>query len=298
MLDPIVRVQAGRLRRSLERYYLLTGDTETIQIRLPKGGYVPVFETGTPGDRGGDASASRSATVTRAVDWPVVLVHPVEFFSPHDAEIASRMNDELTMECADTVTCASCAGSTPMQSLKVSRRRRGSSFAADCAVKAARMTSVHGSWTERQGNRSGATSTRRVPGPVSGRASMMCARVIAGRVGAEHGVMARVLAGEFEARRPDATGNFNAIQGCYHFLFSHQVRQLIPAVEALQQLTAREPEIPGAWACLARLYLVNHSFELTPLQTPIEQAISYACQGVALSPRAPGCVPCWPLRCS
>jgi hypothetical protein len=43
VLDPIVRVQAGRLRRSLERYYVLCGDSQTLRIELPKGSYAPSF---------------------------------------------------------------------------------------------------------------------------------------------------------------------------------------------------------------------------------------------------------------
>jgi len=41
--DPVVRIEAGRLRRSLERYYLTEGKDDSIVINIPKGGYVPVF---------------------------------------------------------------------------------------------------------------------------------------------------------------------------------------------------------------------------------------------------------------
>lgn len=41
--DPVVRIEAGRLRRALERYYLLSGKDDPIVIEIPKGGYVPVF---------------------------------------------------------------------------------------------------------------------------------------------------------------------------------------------------------------------------------------------------------------
>jgi adenylate cyclase len=41
--DPIVRIEAGRLRRSLERYYFLSGQSDPIQIEIPKGAYVPTF---------------------------------------------------------------------------------------------------------------------------------------------------------------------------------------------------------------------------------------------------------------
>ena len=43
--DPIVRIQAGRLRRALERYYLTAGAHDPIQIDIPKGRYIPRFAT-------------------------------------------------------------------------------------------------------------------------------------------------------------------------------------------------------------------------------------------------------------
>ncbi|MBD9626779.1 MULTISPECIES: hypothetical protein [Ensifer] len=42
--DPAVRIEAGRIRRALERYYLVAGRSDPIVIRMPKGAYVPTFE--------------------------------------------------------------------------------------------------------------------------------------------------------------------------------------------------------------------------------------------------------------
>src|SRR5580658_2747680 len=41
--DPIVRVQAGRLRARLTRYQLEEGANDELIVELPKGRYVPVF---------------------------------------------------------------------------------------------------------------------------------------------------------------------------------------------------------------------------------------------------------------
>jgi hypothetical protein len=41
--DPIVRVEAMRLRRALQRYYANGGANDAVQIVLPLGSYVPVF---------------------------------------------------------------------------------------------------------------------------------------------------------------------------------------------------------------------------------------------------------------
>lgn len=46
--DPIVRIEAGRLRRALERYYLTAGIADALVITIPKGGYVPVFSEREP----------------------------------------------------------------------------------------------------------------------------------------------------------------------------------------------------------------------------------------------------------
>jgi TolB-like protein/Flp pilus assembly protein TadD len=73
--DPIVRVQARRLRAQLTRYYREEGQDDELVIDLPKGGYAPVFRP------------LKSATVRRSVSPTLVsrntvLVLP---FSDHSA---------------------------------------------------------------------------------------------------------------------------------------------------------------------------------------------------------------------
>ncbi len=41
--DPIVRVEAGRLRRALEHYYAGPGAADVVVIDIPRGRYVPTF---------------------------------------------------------------------------------------------------------------------------------------------------------------------------------------------------------------------------------------------------------------
>ena len=44
--DPVVRIEAGRVRRAVERYYLTAGSSDPIIITIPKGSYVPAFSRG------------------------------------------------------------------------------------------------------------------------------------------------------------------------------------------------------------------------------------------------------------
>jgi len=46
--DPVVRIEAGRLRRALERYYLVAGQDDPVRIDIPKGRYAPSFTWNAP----------------------------------------------------------------------------------------------------------------------------------------------------------------------------------------------------------------------------------------------------------
>ncbi len=64
--DPAVRIEAARLRRALERYYLTSGQDDPVVIDIPKGGYVPTFalrtQTASPQGEEVDAEGARPAS--------------------------------------------------------------------------------------------------------------------------------------------------------------------------------------------------------------------------------------------
>jgi adenylate cyclase len=77
--DPIVRIEASRLRRSLDRYYLTAGRADSIRISIPKGSYVPSVEQGedersivTPGAATAQSDAAHGAR-SPGMRWPVLL---------------------------------------------------------------------------------------------------------------------------------------------------------------------------------------------------------------------------------
>jgi serine/threonine-protein kinase len=77
--DPIVRVQARRLRARLVRYYREEGAADPIVIELPKGGYAPVFKK-----RDASQSGRRSIGAT-LVGQNTIAVLPLADHSPaHD----------------------------------------------------------------------------------------------------------------------------------------------------------------------------------------------------------------------
>ncbi len=77
--DSIVRIEAGRLRRALEYYYLTEGSADPLRILIPKGSYVPQFARPEAPPDPGHAPGVR--TTPRG---PRVFVHPFEQDSGED----------------------------------------------------------------------------------------------------------------------------------------------------------------------------------------------------------------------
>src|SRR5271165_2267707 len=93
--DPIVRVQARRLRAQLTRYYREEGQTDETIIELPKGGYTPIFKS----SRGViPKRASHSALVSRNT----VLLLPFSDYSA--AGDQKYFCDGLTQEIIHALT--------------------------------------------------------------------------------------------------------------------------------------------------------------------------------------------------
>jgi eukaryotic-like serine/threonine-protein kinase len=73
--DPVVRVEARRLRSALDLYYAQEGKEDAVRISLPKGGYVPSFFFCQP-DAPQPAQISKPAPASRQIlrwGWPLAL---------------------------------------------------------------------------------------------------------------------------------------------------------------------------------------------------------------------------------
>lgn len=85
--DPIVRVEAGRLRRSLAQYYAGEGAGDPVRISMPVGGYVPVFDRVGRVERPKAAMPDREepagpAAADRAAPAPSVASRPPQESRP------------------------------------------------------------------------------------------------------------------------------------------------------------------------------------------------------------------------
>jgi adenylate cyclase len=304
VVDPIVRIQAGRLRRSLERYYLLSGRHDSVHIELPRGGYVPAFhnvpvamDATDPVATEKRAPQAKAASAAFLSDWPTVAI--VSFDSAAGAErVADLVTEELSVELARYHDLRVVLQDAPDGQEAAARRH--ARFALGGRVRSERggwqvsarlvdQTTGEQIWGDKYNSAPGAERWSGTPDDI--------ARVIAARVGAEEGIIVQSLAAEHRRQRPAEPTTYEAILRSYDFFLARDPEAYSPAVEALRQLGVRQPECPLVWSRLARLYAANYAFEVTAVPTPIDEAITCAQTAVRLDPtsRRSRCTLAWAL---
>jgi tetratricopeptide (TPR) repeat protein len=276
-VDPIVRIQAGRLRRSLERYYLLAGAGDPVRIELPRGTYVPSMRRAAP------AQSPPSGEPAPAIDdWPCVIVLPVETApaGPDLGAVAARFRDQLVLEMGRyrdvRVVVATDRGSEGLHSREYELSARLSRDPGGCWVTTLLAERGTGTQVWAQSYRGGPD--------ISDRFHEETARVVAARVASEHGVVAQRLWVEQRKNHPAELTAYGAILRSYQFFFNRDTADLVPAIEALKAVVKAEPERALAWVQLSRLYSANIAHEYMRVDTPVEEALAYAQQGVRLDP--------------
>jgi TolB-like protein len=285
--DPIVSIQANKLRRALEHYYLVAGRKDPIRIDIPKGAYVPDFI-----ERSGVPAAPSFGSEERGVtwvdaDWPAVVIRPFENLTedPDLDYMAIGLATELAMEI------------TRFQDIRVlvrgpqGRGRRevdtGARFAIDgslrkdpAAIKVAVQLIDLASNTQMWGDmyKSDLEASRIIA------FQEHVARMIAAKICGEFGIIARAVSIESKNVPPSDLKTYEAMLRYYAFAANFTAESFFKAFEALKLAVVREPEKGIIWSMLARLYITNYALELFDVKTPVDEAVAYAQKGVKLDP--------------
>lgn len=92
--DPIVRVEATRLRRAMARYYSGPGADNPVRIELARGAYVPKFSYLHSGPGGG---APALGGLPSGNGMPTLLIQPFELLTTPGAQaaLAVTLHDKL-----------------------------------------------------------------------------------------------------------------------------------------------------------------------------------------------------------
>jgi adenylate cyclase len=281
--DPVVRIQAGRLRRALERYYLVAGGGDPIHIDIPKGAYVPVFSSPETVATAGEPGAGR------IVSWPSLLVMPFDNpgqradLNPIATGLATELGIELAnssdlrvMLFSESLSGPDAGGQQPDFLVRGSIRADGA-----CVKVVAQLVSA---------------VSRELLWSDSIKAPLEDARLIAfqeraaagiaAHIGAQHGAVYRAVTGITTAQPSECHGSYGAILKGHAYQQTFDPEAYPLALEALTQAHARDGECGLLSSMLAVLYIDNLSLEyFDTTATPLDQAVRLAHEGVRLAPK-------------
>jgi TolB-like protein len=285
--DPVVRIQAGRLRRAIERYYLVSGGQDPIRIEIPKGSYVPVFSEG-PGcesfpDRVGALPMAQRSTTS----WPTILITPFDDLTgnPDLAYLGVGLATELCVElghCEDLRVMLYRAGPLDLQELNarpdfiVSGNVRFDGSAIKIVMQLSDGATGEQYWVDSMNSPLEADSLITF--------QEKAANTIAAHIASVHGVIMRTMTMQLGSRLADLT-TYEAILKGYAYHHTITPVSYMQALDALQQIRVREPECGLGCTLLALLYMDNVAFEfLEPDRTPLNEAVHMAREGVLILP--------------
>jgi adenylate cyclase len=285
--DPIVSIQANKLRRALDFYYLKTAADDLIRIDIPKGTYVPVFHLLDTASRGTLLQENHDIGQCSSNDWIKIIVQPFKNLSENSEldyfgiGIASEIAQEITRFQEVRVLVE------PPQGVHRRATDVGARFVLTGYFK-----------KDKDGLKVGSTlidkSTDLQIWHDTQRMAFDPARLvdyeeeialkIACKLFCEDGVMLKTLSPETKKVPLEDLRTYQAILHYYQFQMEFSPQAFLSAYEALERVCQREPECGLAWSLLARLYAVNFSLELFDLDTPLEKAAAFAQKGLVFTP--------------
>jgi len=294
--DPIVSIQAGRLRRALERYYLVAGGRDPIVIDIPKGHYIPKFVAQAIDRRAPDRPGSgMEGSVPDLPTGPTVAVTPLENLTPNPEqqfmtlgltnELVTELNrfqDVVVIPCDRVPNAAepSIAGSdfggptnarfvlhgsvrTDPQNIKVSMRLTDEANGRQLWAEAYSHPLEAGRLIATQEE---------------------IARSVVAAIASEYGIIARRLAAESRKKPPAELDTYEAMLRYY-------THQIAPTPEsgkvcliALQRAAEREPEYGPVWSGLATIHCQLYTMDAPGFGESLDTALRFARCGVSLEP--------------
>jgi len=293
-VDPIVRVEAGRLRRALEHYYLTAGKKDPVRIMIPKGGYVPTFQAVQIKPSG--AKTPTSGEEERALPTePSVAVMPLLNLTGDKEQgyFVDGLTEELTTELARYQDFQVIASQSTMRfkGQKTDPKEVGRDLGVRFLLVGSFQKTLK---TVKVTVRLLDTSTGEQIWAENYKRDLTAADLIAmqeaiahrviGVIADHYGLISRRLSSESRKKAPADVKAYDAILRFYRYETELTPEAFQEALEALEQAIDLDPEYGLACAMLGHLYADNYALRFSEMEAPLEKAMTFAQRGVALAP--------------
>jgi adenylate cyclase len=294
--DTIVRVNAGKLRRALERYYLGPGRQDKILISIPKGRYIPVFQIQEFEQTRGDVNSVQSACEPLdSTKQPTIAVLPFRKVSlePSREFIINGLGEELTMALSrfsglGVIAYYSTSGIKAEQySQDQLCRRLGATFvitgsiyqAADelrLNVELVRTDNSQQVWSKRYDRNFTVDTLFSIKDDI--------VQNIVATVADDYGIIPKIIAKASRGKTVNELEAYEAVMRYHHYGITLESQAYEEALQALEKTVAIDAEYALAWALLSILYLDAFTFSMVDLDNPLERGMESARKAISIDP--------------
>jgi adenylate cyclase len=288
-IDPIVSIQANKLRRALERYYLVAGHKDPLRIDIPKGTYVPVFiEQSLHKPVAGSLSGTDKALIVEG-SWPTILIRSFRNLTGDTAldwlgpGFASELRMEITRHQDIKVLKGIPAGGGKRATDSIARFVIDGEIFYDAAGIKVIVTLVD--TTTNLQLWSNNLNSGNDPSLLIGFQKEIV-QTVAAQIGCEYGIIAKKILTESTDKAPEKLKTYEAILRFLEFTQTPTKKSFVQALKTLEHAKSIEPRCSKIWPMLARLYINVYCFEISgfAVDDARRKAISYAEKGAKLAP--------------
>jgi len=293
-VDPIVRVEAGRLRRALEHYYLTAGKNDPVRLKIPKGSYVPTFNPVQIPPSGAQTFTSEREDSAPTTEPSVAVMPLIDLTGDKEQEyFADGLTEELTAEIARYQNFQVIASQSTMRfkGQKVDPREVGRDLGVQflltgsvrkdlktvkVSIRLVDTANAEQIWGESYKRDQTAADLIAVQEEI--------AHSVIGAIADQYGLIKRRLSRESRKKAPAYLKAYDATLRFYHYETKLTPEAFEKALAALEQAVELDPEYGLAWAMLGHLHADNHALGFCEIETPLEKALTFSQKGVALAP--------------
>lgn len=290
--DASVRIHAGRLRKALADYYKGPGSGDTIFISVPKGTYVPGFESISPKT---NDTAIQLKEPEIGIYKPTLAVIP--FHCPEEKQLQVLADGLCDQICTELTNFSELAVVSYYTSRKVSSQEidpRKAGFLMDATylltgsiqssrdqvrirVQLSRSDTQHQIWACSYEREKSAVDDFSIHDDI--------VKHVVNQIGGSHGIIFREAAKPTPIKHPLDVRVYDAVFWYYHLLNDINEEIFEKGLEVMKHTVHRHPNYALGWAILGETYVAGFFYGFNcNTEDPLAEAIKCGRKALAMDP--------------